>query len=160
MAGLRAVLVRRADRSHAHHGGDPRESQPIIEATLVRMAELGFLDDRRYALALIKRLRGRGSSRRKIFARLREKGVDESLRGELLAELGQGESELEAARIYARRRRLGHYRRALDSSGSANTPESEDQDDEARRLRRQRELGALARAGFDFDVAARALDAE
>jgi len=150
VAGLRAVLVRRAERSHAHHGGDPEESQPIIEATLVRMAELGFLDDRRYALALIKRLRGRGSSRRKIGVRLREKGIDGGLRDELLSELGQGESELEAARAYARRRRLGVYRRDQD----------DEPDREAQRLRRQRELGALARAGFDFDVASRALDAE
>jgi len=160
VAGLRAVLVRRAERSHAHHGGDPEESQPIIEATLVRMAELGFLDDRRYALALIKRLRGRGSSRRKIGVRLREKGIGDGLRGELLAELGQGESELEAARAYARRRRLGVYRRAQDDNRGNRSAGGEEPDREAQRLRRQRELGALARAGFDFDVASRALDAE
>ncbi|MCS5637453.1 MAG: RecX family transcriptional regulator, partial [Myxococcota bacterium] len=126
----------------------------------VRMVELGFLDDRRYARALIRRLRGRGSSQRRISARLREKGIDGSLRGELVAELAEGDSELEAARVYARRRRLGGYRRGRESGDPCETSASKDEDREARRLRRQRELGALSRAGFDFDVASRALDSE
>jgi regulatory protein len=49
-------------------------------------------------------------------------------------------SELEAARAYVRRRRLGPFR-----------PEAE------RQPNRQRDLAALARTGFDHETAIRAL---
>ncbi len=157
-AGLRAVLGRRAERSRAHHGGPPEEVQAIIEGVVSRMADLGFVDDRRYGRALARRLRARGNSLRRIAARLREKGISGPLREELLDEAGEPGAELEAARTYARRRGLGAYRRGRgdrvqtedDASGAA----------EAICLRARRELAALARAGFAFEVARQALDVE
>jgi regulatory protein len=160
LAGLRAVLTRRAERSHAYHGGDREESRAIVDTTLLRMKDLGFLDDRRHAQALIRRLRRRGCSRRRIASRLRAKGIDDGLSEELLDDAGDRGAEFEAARIYARRRRLGVHRRDREEEASGQAAPGKDAGREADPLRRRRELGALARAGFDFDVASRALEAE
>ncbi|MDE0885949.1 MAG: RecX family transcriptional regulator [Myxococcota bacterium] len=164
-AGLRAVLERRAERSRTHHGDeeDREATAASIEATLARMSELGFLDDRRYGQALAQRIRGRGGSLRKVAAALHEKGISGALRAQLLEEVGDAEAELEAALTYARRRRLGVHRRGNPlGAPEADTPgdcEHEDSERaERQRLKRKKELGALARAGFSFEVAARALD--
>jgi regulatory protein len=53
-------------------------------------------------------------------------------------------AELEAAATYARRRRLGPHRR----------------DPEARAERRERDLAALARAGFSYAIAQQIIDAD
>ena len=179
-AGLRAVLERRAERSRAHHGGDPAEAEPLIAATLSLMHERGFLDDRLYGLALARRLRARGGSLRRIAVRLHEKGIPAGLRSEVLEETGGDEAELEAARIYARRRRLGVHRRTSPSYSLArNEPEQEEAEDQnhrhadeqqhrdqhhhqrhQRQRQRQRDLAALARAGFSFALATRALDGD
>ena len=168
-AGLRAVLERRAQRSHAHHGGDPAEAEALIEATLSRMHEQGLLDDRRYGQALARRLRTRGGSLRRIAARLHEKGIASPLRAEVLKEAGGDEAELEAARTYARRRGLGVHRRgphpgflaSMEPVQKGQSQEGESQENvEARRRQRQRDLAALARAGFAFAQAIQALDSD
>ena len=178
-AGLRAVLERRAQRSHAHHGGDPAEAEALIEATLSRMHEQGLLDDRRYGKALARRLRTRGGSLRRIAVRLHEKGIASHLRAEVLEEAGGDEAELAAARTYARRRGLGVHRRGphpgflapmepfhkgenqKGQNQRSESQEAESQENaEAQRRQRQRDLAALARAGFAFAQAIQALDSD
>jgi len=173
-AGLRAVLERRAQRSHAHHGGDPAEAEALIDATLSRMHEQGLLDDRRYGKALARRLRTRGGSLRRIAVRLHEKGIASPLRAEVLKEAGGDEAELAAARTYARRRGLGVHRRGPHPGFLApmepfqkgpiqkgESQEGESQENaEAQRHQRQRDLAALARAGFAFAQAIQALDSD
>jgi regulatory protein len=75
---------------------------------------------------------------------LQQKGIGRSDIAAALAalEVEYGDSELVAAYNYARRRRLGPYRAQ-----------------EARDERRERDLAALARAGFGFDTARRVVDA-
>lgn len=160
-AHLRRVLERRAERSRIALGalgddagrdparaGDAAQHGEWIEAAIARLGELGLLDDRAYARALARRLRARGCSRRQIEARLADKGIADEIRREALAgegEAGSAESaELEAAATYARRRRLGPHRR----------------DPEARAERRERDLAALARAGFAYAIAQRIVDAD
>ncbi len=163
-AGLRAVLERRAQRSHAHHGGDPAEAEALIEATLSRMHERGLLDDRRYGQALARRLRTRGGSLRRIAVRLHEKGIASHLRAEVLEEAGGDEAELKAARTYARRRGLGVHRRGPDPGLLAPMELAQDDESQAhaesQRRQRQRDLAALARAGFAFAQAIQALDSD
>ena len=103
----------------------------------------GILDDRRYAENAAAGLRRRGASRRKIIVKLRLKGVPEVVIAEVLQTQNDDNpgSELEAAVALAKRRRLGPFRRGEDSG-----PE-----------RRRKDLAVLARAGFSFEVAARAL---
>lgn len=138
------MLERRAERSRTALGaGDAEEQSAWIEAAINRLGELGLLDDRAFATALVRRLRARGSSRRLIEARLADKGVADDIRREVLDQGEHGEAaELAAATTYVRRRRLGPHR----------------PDPELRTARRDRDLAALARAGFSFATAQRALD--
>ncbi len=144
-ANLRRVLMGKVERSARFHGTDPEEGAGAIDALIVRFEASGLLDDMTYATAQVAARRRRGDSGHAIRARLRAKGVaPETVEAALAA--GDGERrgpELVAALALARRRRLGPYR------------------EPARRAeRRERDLAALARAGFAYDVARRVVDAE
>ena len=129
---LRRVLMRRV-RRHAPEAVEP--ARPLIEALLTRYREAGLLDDDAYAAGRAASLNRRGDSLRAIRARLGAKGVAaEVVAGAVgaLRELGP-DPDLAAACAFARRRRLGPFRRA-----AADRP---------------RELAAFARAGFARRVA-------
>jgi regulatory protein len=154
-ANLRNVLerrIRRAERLADPETGDsgvPAQAREWAEAAVERAQRLGLVDDQRFGQALIRRLRRRGTSGRALRQKLLEKGVPEALVRELLEaeadgdEMTAGDRELAAAGLYVRRRRLGPFRAASE-----------------REPRRKRDLAALARAGFTFDIAARVIDAE
>jgi regulatory protein len=103
-----------------------------------------LLDDRAYAEARVRTLHRRGDSARLITAKLRAKDLDPDVIEAALAALAEdvAEPELEAAAALARRRRLGPYRTSAHK-GSRN-----------------KDLAALARAGFAYDVARRVIEAE
>jgi regulatory protein len=109
-----------------------------IEVLLERYRASGLLNDERFARHLAERLQARGASRRLVAQKLLTRGVARDV-AESAARASPG-SDLEAARAYARRRRLGPHR-----------PEAE------RAQNRRRDLAALARQGFDHDTASRAL---
>ncbi len=141
---LRRVLQRRVARAARLGEVDEAAAVEAIEAILARLTEVGVLDDRAYAAARARSLHRRGASARAIRARLTRTGVDPDLVGpavEARSE-GPGDAELLAALAFARRRRLGPYR-----------PRTE------RGARRERDLAALARQGFDYDVALKVIDA-
>ncbi|MFD2236415.1 regulatory protein RecX [Aureimonas populi] len=135
---LKRILERKAARRFVLREEEPRDVSGPIEEVLDRLTELKLLDDAGFAEAKLASLRRRGASRRQAEARLRQKGVDrQTLEGALAAD---ETSEEEAARAYARRRRLGPWR----------TRE--------RGERRDRDLAAMIRAGFSFEVAAPVID--
>ncbi len=117
----------------------------MVEALIARYQRAGLLDDRAFALARARRLHAFGTSGRHIAAKLRLKGVAADLIDDALAVLEQGspEPELAAAWSYARRRRLGPYRRPAE-----------------RAERREKDLAALARAGFTLAAARAVINAE
>ena len=142
---LRRVLRRKVRRACLHHGTPPEEHEATIEAIVARCQRVGYVEDARYAEMRAATLRRRGLSRRMILAKLAEKGVAEETALAALAETdGQNETEGDpdeaAAHAFARRRRLGPYRR------------------EAREDRRERDMAALARGGFTFETARRVID--
>lgn len=142
--GLRRVLMRRVDKAAREGRCDPDEAAPWVEAVVARYAEVGLVDDRAFAEGRAASLRRRGESARRIALTLREKGVDGDLIDSVLAEEDGADrtaAEFAAACRFARRRRLGPMR-----------PPAE------REARRDRDLAALARAGFSLDVARRVLD--
>lgn len=144
-ANLRQVLRRRITKSCDHHEQDPAEFEAPLEEVLTNLERLGYLDDRRYGALLVRRARARGTSRRELQAKLRQKGLTYEVVESLLSEEAGGEaSEFEAAWRYARRRRLGPYRL--------------DPDD--RQERRQRDLAALGRRGFGYGTALTVVDAD
>ncbi|MFK7992005.1 MAG: regulatory protein RecX [Sandaracinaceae bacterium] len=137
-AQLRRVLRKRVWRSVQELDTDPEEGAAAVEAVVAKLIRQGWLDDRKYAESRVRVLRKRGKSARAIRSALRQRGVDSAIIDALLAE---GTDDLAAAREVVRRRRLGPFR-----------------DDEKRELMRQKDLAKLARAGFSYDIARRALE--
>jgi len=148
-ANLRRVLMRKVQRAAEAHGDDPAEGAALVEALVARYQAAGLLDDRQYAAAKAASLQRRGTSSRAIRERLAVKGVDRDLISETVDRLHDEEGgDLAAAAAFARRRRLGPFRPAAGRSGGGA-------DDAA--ARRNKELAAMARAGFAFDIARRVL---
>jgi regulatory protein len=129
---LRRVLRHRIRRRSAAEAG---EFDAQVTALVERYCAAGLVDDVAYAAARAQSLYRRGEPRHRIRARLLAKGVAAATAGDAVAALGEtaGDPDLIAACAFARRRRLGPYRR-----GAADPA---------------RELGAFARAGFDRRVA-------
>ena len=142
---LRRVLMRKVERSARAHGTDRAEGAAAIDALIARFAQTGLLDDGAYAETRVLSMHRRGASVRAIRLKLRQKGVADEHIEDALVGLARvtPEPELTAALRLAERRRLGPYRPA------AARPEKRDKD-----------LAALARAGFSYDVALRVVDAE
>ena len=126
---LKALIRRRAgDATLATH----------VESLIERYRASGLLDDQRFGKNLAERFQARGASKRMVVQKLRARGISRDVADDV-ARSSPG-SELESARAYVRRRRLGPHR-----------PEAE------RAVNRRRDLAALARQGFDHDTASRAL---
>jgi regulatory protein len=143
-ANLRRVLLGYVKRAAETRGDEAAATGPaLVEALLSRYEESGLVDDARFAGGMALGMRRRGSSRRAIVQKLASRGISREVADAAVAELdadAAGNAELEAARAFVKRRRLGPFR-----------PEGE------REARRQKDLGAMARAGFSLDVARRAL---
>ena len=129
---LRRVLIRRARR---HSPDAAQQAGVLIEAIVTRYRESGLLDDAAYAAARVDSLHRRGDSLKAIRARLAAQGVPVTVAADAVSDLRDRapDPDLAAACAFVRRRRLGPFRR-----GEAD---------------RQRELAALARAGFSRRVA-------
>lgn len=141
---LRRVLLRKVERSARAHDTDREEGAQAVDALIQRMLRAGLLDDQAYAQARAVTLHRAGQGVQAIRARLIAKGVDEDTIETALERLHDeaADPELAAALRYARRRRLGPYRR------------------EGRADNRQRDLAALARKGFALDLARRLVDTD
>lgn len=140
---LRRVLARKAARIETDLSRG--EIDAMLDAAVEAMARRGLVDDEAFARALAESLHRRGDSRRLIARKLAEKLVPSELARDALERLeAQAEDvDLDAAWSFARRKRLGPYRRS-----------------EQRADRRTKDLAALARRGFSYRVAAAVVDAE
>ncbi|CAA7618837.1 Regulatory protein RecX [Magnetospirillum sp. UT-4] len=142
-ASVRRVLMRKVDRALEHWGGERSEAAAQVDATMAKLARLGYLDDSAYAATKARALNRQGRPVRVIRAALATKGVDGDTTAAALDGLTQelAEPDLAAAIRFARKRRLGPFRKA----DAAADP--------------RKELAAMARAGFDLDTARRVLAA-
>lgn len=130
---LRDYLKRKI-RERGWHGppGDP-------VAVAERMAALGYVDDRAFAEARARSLARRGYGQRRGGEALRHARVGEEDAVEALAT--DEESEMATALAFARRKRIGPYGITL--------PDERE---------RQRQLGAMLRAGHDFALSRRIVE--
>lgn len=143
---LRRVLMRKVHRSAELHGTDPAEAARRVDEVLARLNRQGWLDDRAYAEMIAGSLHRRGTPMRAIRGRLAAKAVDPDTIATAIDGLDagtHGPTDLVAAIHYARRRRLGPFR-------TRGQPAE----------RRDKDLAAMARAGFDLDTARAIIDAE
>jgi regulatory protein len=150
-AGLRRVLTRRVERwSRAQTDRDVTEpvlyaAGAAIDGVVTRLAEAGAVNDAAFAESRAKGLTRSGQSTRSIQLRLVAKGVTPDMARSVSAT--DAETELAAALVLARKRRIGPYRTAEGAAASSV--------DAAVRMK---EMGLLARAGFSRDTAQQALD--
>ena len=144
-AGLRRVLERRVDRSATEHGTDSDEGREMVRALIERFERVGLLDDRQFAENRARSLHERGTSVRMIRSKLMAKGIAPHLIDGAVDALSDdlGDLNVLAAVRYARRRRLGVFR-----------------DPAKREERREKDLAAMARAGFGYDTARQIVDAD
>ena len=107
-----------------------RAADALIDALVIRYRDSGLIDDAAYAAGRARTRLTRGQSLRRIAAGLMAKGVGADDRAAALQALREtvADPDLAAACAFARRRRLGPFRR-----GQADPA---------------RELAAFARAGF------------
>lgn len=136
-------LLRRIVRRERLDDAATADLDREADALVARLVATGVIDDQRYAETLARGQRGRGASSLAIAQKLRARGVCE---GDIVAAIraadgDEGSPDLAAARAFVRRRRLGRYRPPAEREALA-----------------RRDLAALARAGFGFDIARRALE--
>lgn len=140
------MLTRRIRRSSHFHGDDPAPLLAAVPDVLAKLERHRFLDDAAFAGMKAASLTRRGTSKRQIGAKLAQFGIAAETRGQALEALTEefGNVDEAAAIAYAKRRRLGRYR-ARHIAG------------EQRQEQAKRDLAAMARAGFGFELAKRVL---
>ena len=113
-AGLRRVLTRQVER-WARTQTDPEVAAPVveaareaIEAVIGRLVEAGAVSDTAFAENRARSLVRGGQSNRAVQARLIAKGVSPEVAR--AASASDAETELAAALVLARKRRIGPYR--------------------------------------------------
>ena len=134
---LRQTLERRAKRRLCVRALEA-ETKALIEAAIANLVGLGLVDDQTFADNRAASLARKGLSKRRIGQGLKLKGIaDATIETAIKPEV----DDAAQVHVFIKRKRLGAFRR-----GGA-TPETRDKD-----------LRALARAGFSYRIAARALD--
>jgi regulatory protein len=133
---LRQTLERRAKRRLGLRALTDETNQ-LIAAAVAECVALRLIDDGAFATGRAATLANKGLSKRRIAMGLRQKGLTTE---QIAQAIAPDLDELAQARRFAERKRLGAWR-----SGGA-TPET-----------RNKDLRALARAGFAYAIATKAL---
>lgn len=140
---FRRVMGRKINKScNYHKDQDVDACNKMLDTTVDAFVRQGLLNDAAYLGGMINSLRRRGLSTQAILAKLQQKGLSKD---DILTTLqtydetaGFQNPDFAAAVLLIRRKRLGCF--------SKGDPEG-----------RNRELAALARAGFSFEIAQKAL---
>lgn len=141
---LARVLMRRVEKAARAGISDREEGRQLVDALVERYRARGLLDDKTYAEGRARSLLRQGRPRAAIARRLAAKGVGGEAIEQALGSLADESAnpDLSAAIAFARRRRLGPWR-LKDRAES-----------------RDRDLAALGRAGFSYDLARKIVSAE
>lgn len=143
---FRRVMTRKINRSCTFHEVAPEPFYAVLEDMILRYISSGLLNDQGFAEAKTATLRRQGRSRQSILGKLQAKGLSKPHIEAALESADaekDGDPELAAAIVLARRKKLGPWR-------------TKPLKDPARD--RQKEMAALARAGFSYEIARKALD--
>jgi regulatory protein len=141
---LARVLMRRVEKAARAGISDRDEGRRLVDALVERYRARGLLDDRTYAEGRAKSLLRQGRPRAAIARRLAAKGVGSDAIDQALGSLKEEspDPDLSAVIAFARRRRLGPWRL------------------KDRAEFRERDLAALGRAGFSYELARKVVSAE
>jgi regulatory protein len=138
-ATTRAKLVQYLQRKLRERGWEG-DGAPDLERVAMRFAELGYVDDRAYALAKESSHSARGLGQHRLSLALRAAGVGEEDGADALA-IASSRS-LDSALRLAQRRRLGPF-----AARASMSPRD-----------REKALAALVRGGHSFDIARAIID--
>ncbi|MBO6770639.1 MULTISPECIES: regulatory protein RecX [unclassified Thalassospira] len=154
-ARLEKLMRGKIRLSVAEYGTDPEEAVQWMNSVLAACEKAGFINDDAYARGRARSLLRKGKAMRVIAADLSARGIasdqiDDAIR-DLRAEADQAAYEevrgtdpnIAAAAAYARRRRLGPWRRP-----------------DIREEKREKDMAALARQGFGYDTATRIINSD
>lgn len=157
---LERVLERKTRKRHGDFSPPNEEETGWIMAVADKCEKLGLVDDRVYAIQKARAMHRTGKSVRRIRGELNARGVGEDDIAAALTALREAMGEAEdaqedgadldsaAAITFARRRKMGPYRRLRTG------PDRLDEE-----TRQRRELAAFARAGFSYQLARKILAA-
>ena len=146
--GLRRVLERRVRKAEMAEAPIVEHVERVIAGIVAKFVAAGVIDDKAFAQTKARSLHRRGSSSRLTRQKLRFAGIDQDTLDQAMAGLDQEldtdpqQREWQAAVALARRRRLGPFRKKECKE------------------HRNRDLAAMARGGFDYDLARKVIDAE
>ena len=121
-----------------------------IQQTIDQCSQLGYLNDQQFAVTVARSQRRLGRSQAVIRQRLRQHALDDDIIAHALAEADENiaNGDLQAAIRFAQRRRLGPF---------AQRHSAHHQRLDAHQWK-QRDLGAMARAGFSMGISQLVLD--
>lgn len=141
-ARVRQILNRRIYEAEQAHGATPEASE-WLEQVLSELQTLGHINDEAFAISRVQKGMRQGKSRRLIMQDLRRAGVEREAENAALSLLDEGDqdSDLTAAQTYVRQRGLGVYRADPD-------------------VYHDKDMARLARRGFSYQIARRALEGE
>lgn len=146
---LKRVLMRKVQRGLGPSPDSEKiaEAQIWIEAIATKFESQGILNDSRYAEAVTRREHNRGRGINRIRQTLTAKGLGQEQTQSVLEALraDEGDADLKAAVIYARRKKIGPFR-----TKTIADPVTQ----------RQKDLASLARQGIALSAARLVLDAE
>ena len=144
--GPRMRVERALSRRARRKGLEADAAAEIVTAAMVKLDALDVIDDRAFAMSKARGLRGRGTSARAAQAKLMATGIPAHLAAEALAaqDADSEDPERAAAERFVQRRRFGPWR--LDAQVRAD--------------RRDKDIAAMARAGFPVRLAIDVIDGE
>jgi regulatory protein len=138
---LRRVLKRRVERwSKKEEWEADAAAFAAIEAVIEKLKKIGAVDDSRYAEIRVAGMHRAGRSGRAIRSHLAIKGITADIADQAMADRPD-DADFEAALLLAKRKRLGRFR----------LPDQ-------RAEKRDKDLSALGRAGFSWEIAKRIVD--
>lgn len=163
---FRNVMMRKVDKSCAHHKEQDRAAcEKMLDELIIKFKEIGLIDDFAYARGMVNSLRRKGLSSKAIHMKMRLKCLPSEVIQEALESYNEENNittpELTAALRLCQRKRMGPFDR--NSSAALNVVKDIDEDEvngdrEQFNKKKQRQLSALARAGFAYDIAKKALE--
>lgn len=140
-SNLRTVLRRRIDKyAFFDKAYRPEQAYQWADEVVEECLKHNFVNDERFAGIKIESYLNAGKSKRYIEQKLKQKGVDDKVIANLFEDADY--SEYDTALNFARKKKIACFRT----------------DEESRSANRQKDLAALVRAGFDYDVAKEVLD--
>ena len=140
-SNLRTVLRRRIDKyAFFDKAYRPEQAYQWADEIIEECLKKNFVNDSRFAEFKIENYLNAGKSKRYIEQKLKQKGVEDKVIEDIFATTDY--SEYDTALNFARKKKIACFRT----------------DEESRSANRQKDLAALVRAGFDYDVAKEVLD--